>query len=54
MDKYKFKLYTFTEISFKLKIDLEPLDGKVDSGWIVVNCFLSVLIVFRGNKKNVF
>jgi hypothetical protein len=37
---------TFHKNCFKLKIDLEPLDRKVNSGCIVVTCFLSVLIVF--------
>ena len=31
-----FNYTRFPENCFKLKIDLEPLDGKVDSGWIVV------------------
>jgi hypothetical protein len=29
----------FSENFFKLKIDLEPFDVKVDSGWIFVTCF---------------
>jgi hypothetical protein len=39
-DKYKFYLYNFSRIFFKLKADFEPLDGKVDIGCIVATCFL--------------
>jgi hypothetical protein len=39
------------EIFFKLKIDIEPLDGKMGSGFIVATSLQSVLIVFRGKKK---
>jgi hypothetical protein len=35
-----FTYMTFLKNCFKLKIDLEPLDGKVNSGCIVVTCFL--------------
>ena len=50
-----FTYITFLKNCFKLKIDLEPLDGKVNSGCIVVTCFLQiVLIFFWGNKKNIY
>jgi hypothetical protein len=35
-----FTYMTFLKNFFKLKIDLEPSDGKVYSGCIVVTCFL--------------
>jgi hypothetical protein len=35
-----FTYTTFLENYFKLKIELEPLDRKVDSGCIVATCFL--------------
>jgi hypothetical protein len=46
-----FTYITFLENFFKLKIDLEPLDRKVNSGCIVVTCLWSVIFVFLGNKK---
>jgi hypothetical protein len=45
---------TFLKNCFKLKIDLEPLDGKVNSGCIVVTCFLKIVLIFWGNKKNIY
>ncbi len=32
----------FPENCFKLKIDFEPLDGKVGSGLLVVTCFIKL------------
>jgi hypothetical protein len=39
-DKYKLYLYAFSRNFLKLKIDLEPLDGKVGSGCNVDTCFI--------------
>ena len=46
---------TFLKNCFKLKIDLEPLDGKVNSGCIVVTCFFIDCFDFLwGNKKIIY
>ena len=49
-----FTYITFLEFFFKLKVDFEPLDGKVDIGCIVATCFLKIALLYFEEIKKIF